>query len=67
MQHFEVITRNLVIYEDKNLFTEEWRMDFNDFLEKYKDHRIWVHSFGPGWVKAIVYKDVNNFMHLLGA
>ena len=67
MKHFEVIKGNRVIYEDKNLFTEEWRMGFNDFLEKYKDHRIWVNSFGPGFVRAIVYKDVNNFMLLLGA
>ena len=67
MKHFEVTKRNLVIYEDKNLFTEEWRMELEDFLEKYKDHRIWINSFGPGWVRAIVYKDVKNFMHLLGA
>jgi len=67
MKHFEVIKGNLVIHNDRQLFTEEWRMDFNDFLEKYKDHKIWVNSFGPGWVKAIVIKDVNNFMHLLGA
>jgi hypothetical protein len=67
MKHFEVIKGNLIIHNDRQLFTEEWRMDFNDFLEKYKDHKIWVNSFGPGWVKAIVIKDVNNFMHLLGA
>ena len=67
MKHFEVTKRNLVIYEDKNLFTEEWRMELEDFLEKYKDHRIWINSFGPGFVRAIVYKDVKNFMLLLGA
>ena len=67
MKHFEVIKGNLVIHEDKNLFTEEWRMELEDFLEKYKDHRIWINSFGPGFVRAIVYKDVKNFMHLLGA
>jgi hypothetical protein len=67
MKHFEVIKGNRVIHEDKNLFTEEWRMELEDFLEKYKDHRIWINSFGPGFVRAIVYKDVKNFMHLLGA
>ena len=67
MKQFEVTNRNLVIYNDKNLFMEEWRMELDDFLEKYKDHRIWINSFGPGFVRAIVYKDVKNFMHLLGA
>jgi hypothetical protein len=66
MKHFEVIKGNHVMHEGRNLFTFEWRMDFNDFLEKYNDHQIWLHSFGPGWVRAIVYKDVNNFIHLLG-
>ena len=67
MKHFEVAKKNLVIHDDKNLFMEEWRMELEDFLEKYKDHRIWINSFGPGWVRAIVYKDVKNFMLLLGA
>jgi hypothetical protein len=67
MKHFEVIKGNLVIHDDRNLFIEEWRMELEDFLEKYKDHHIWINSFGPGWVRAIVYKDVKNFMQLLGA
>ena len=67
MKHFEVAKKNLVIYDDKNLFMEEWRMELDDFLEKHKGYRIWINSFGPGWVRAIVYKDVNNFMLLLGA
>lgn len=67
MKHFEVTINSSIEYDGRRLYMEEWRMDFNDFLEKHKDHQIWVNSFGPGWVRAIVYKDVNNFMRLLGA
>lgn len=67
MKHFEVISCSHVMYEGWPLYMQEWRIDFNTFLEKHKDYRIWVNSFGPGWVKAIVIKDVNNLMHLIGA
>ena len=67
MKHFEVISGSYINYEGQHLYMQEWRIDFDIFLEKHRDYRIWVNSFGPGWVKAIVIKDVNNFMHLLGA
>lgn len=67
MKHFEVTKSNRIEYDGRQLLMEEWRLDLDTFLEKYKGCRIWVNSFGPDWVRAIVYKDVNNFMLLLGA
>ena len=67
MKHFEVTPNSSVEYDGRRLYMEEWRLDLEAFLEKYKGYRIWINSFGPNWVRAIVYKDVNNFMLLIGA
>ena len=67
MKHFEVLIGSHVNYNGKQLYAETWDMNFDEFLEKHKDHKIWVNGFGHGFVRAIVYKDVNNFMLLLGA
>jgi len=65
MKSFTVINSSQIFIEGRgHMLTETWRMPFMEFLEKYRDCDIYVHSFSPESVSAIVIKDVNNLLLL---
>lgn len=68
MKPFTVINSTHLYLKGRKfpLFVETWKMSFMEFLEKYREYDIYVYSFDPEYVRAVVIKDVNNLL-LLGS